>query len=132
MTRRYKVGMTVSARRDIQKIEEKLVDYAGHEHTDQWEEGLFKSFEMLTYNPLHQLQETETLLMGQPIRRYIYRTTKNSKTGYYVYYTLEENPIPDPEPTHDYFAGVVNIVIIRSASSRGLSATELQERIKEL
>jgi plasmid stabilization system protein ParE len=131
MTRRYKVDMLVSARKDIFDLGTILVRHAGHEHADQWEENLFKSFDQLTTNPLFQVQSRESRLMGQPVRRYVYRTTKNSKTGYHVYYTLEENEIPDPEPTEDYFAGIVIILFVRSASARAISAQELIDRKKE-
>jgi hypothetical protein len=132
MTRRYHVNASLSARKDISRIEQNLVEHYGPEFADQWEVGFLKALEVLSYNPMYQVQERETRLMGRPIRRYLYKVTPHSKNGYFIYYSLVEAEIPDPEPETDYFAGIINIAFIRPASSKNLSAKEILERSKDI
>jgi plasmid stabilization system protein ParE len=132
MTRRYQVEMTASARKNVTDIQMDIVERDGPEKADEWEFGFLQALEHLSLYPLSQVQEKETRHMGNPMRRYLYKTSPQAKHGYFLYYALEEASVPDPEPTHDYFAGIVTVFGLSHSTSKGMSKKQIQERAKEL
>jgi hypothetical protein len=122
------VDFVHDALQDSFQIQQKLIKIGGHGLADRWETGLNKAFLHLSKSPLYQVQERESELLQKPIRRYLYRMSKNSKSGYHLYYSLDLFMVPNTEPTADYFAGVVKILWISSASGDGLPDEEKQKR----
>jgi hypothetical protein len=88
--------------------------------------------EHLSIYPLSQIQERETRLVGEPVRLYLYKASPNAQNGYFLYYVMEESPVPNPEPTHDYFAGTVTVMGLNHSASKGMSKKQIRERAKEL
>jgi hypothetical protein len=138
VNRFYEVTIPLLSREDIDQIYQDIVVYwRGQGRNDSlaqdagyaWLDGLKKVIDTLEIVPFHQECEHETNLLGVSVRRVRYEQ-KNSRREHHVYYTVEEFPIPNPEPTHLYLAGQIVVLFVRHASQETLSGEELEERMR--
>jgi plasmid stabilization system protein ParE len=127
MTKRYRVFLTAEARMNSNEIQAYLARERGHEVADAWEEQ-FENVFLIRLSKIPHLQIVRPATKINPIelRVSVYRATKKG-AGYYVYYNIKEFPTPNPEPTTDYQAGVLNIVAIHPASMAPLTQEEIDK-----
>ncbi len=85
----------------------------------KWETGLFTALRELATTPRRQVAECESRLLGQQVRRMVYRRTPTSAAAYHVYFRLIESEGKD---------GVVEVLHVRHASRRPLTRAEVRER----
>jgi plasmid stabilization system protein ParE len=127
MNKRYRVFLTTRARINSNEIQAYLAREVGPEVADAWEDG-FENVFLIGLSKFPHLQIVRPATNTNPIevRKSTYRTTKKG-AGYSVFYMIEEFPTPNPEPTTDYLAGAVYILMIRPASMAPLTQEEIDK-----
>ena len=121
--KRYGVRWYERARRDLDRA---VVDYAEYTGNRPLAAQMYTSIQDLAAslgeNPdRNMVAETESVSFGFPVRRVLYRLSRNSRVAYHlIYYTVEDGEDGEDDD-------LVSIVHVRYASRAALTREEARE-----
>lgn len=124
-TRRYAVRFLPRANRESVEAALRLEQITGSEQIGRaWYDGLKAAVGTLATHPRRfAVLARESRLFGLDTRRLLYRRTKTSQAAYHLYYAVEDEGSDD--------GPVVNILYVRHAAQRPLTAQEAREMQSE-